>query len=215
MARCLTSGGARYNWLVSPRKAILCSCLVISACGGTGSYSAPQLTELEVLNASANSLISSFQPINFTDPSLVPTFGTAEYAGYFLGQLANTNDDLTNSLSGRMAMQVEFAASEMISGTVFGILDDNGAPVSGQIDLSGGVLLRDGDPSVDATLTFTGDGVLTDINSNTINLEVAFEGDFLRDDFTGIAGDVLGRAEFGATNQALGGVFIVSLVDLE
>lgn len=215
MAMCFTCVGTRYSWLISPRKAILCSCLVISACGGAGSHSAPQLTELEVLNASANSLIRSFQPIDFTDPGLVPTFGTAEYAGYFLGQLADTDDDLTNSLSGRMAMQVDFAASEMISGAVFGILDDNGAPVSGQIDLSGGVLLRDGDPNVDATLTFSGYGVLIDINSNTINLDVAFEGDFLRDDVTGIAGDVLGRAESDGTNQALGGVFIVSLVDLE
>ena len=191
----------------APRSVLLGSCLFMSACGGNSP--APLPTELEILSSSADAMIDRFETIPFTSPNLVPTSGTADYSGFFLGQLANTSDDLTDSISGEMVVQVNFAVSNMISGTVYRIVDDNGDAMSGKIDFSGGLLNREGDPNVDATLTFEGDGALTDINSNPINLDLVFEGDFLGADANGISGDILGRAVSGEANQAVGGVFIV------
>jgi len=200
---------------LSPRAVLLCSFFFASACGGSGSSTDAQLAELNALNASADAMIERFQPVSFTDPNMVPAVGTANYAGYFLGQMADTDDSLADTLTGEMALQVEFAATSMVSGTVFGILDENGDEVTGQIDLSGGVLDRDGDPNTDATFGFEGDGTLTDINSNTIILDLVFEGDFLGTDASGIAGDILGRADSGGTSQAIGGAFIAEVVASE
>ncbi|EBA11809.1 hypothetical protein RCCS2_17811 [Roseobacter sp. CCS2] len=187
-----------------------------SACGGSGSSSTdPQLAELNALYVSADAMIERLQPVAFTDPSMAPISGTASYAGYFLGQMANTNDNLSDSLTGEMDIRVDFADTEMVSGTVFGILDDNGDAISGQIDLTGGILDRDGDPNVDATLSFEGNGMLTDINSNNINLDLVFEGDFFGADVAGVAGNILGRAESNGTSQAVGGVFIAEVPDSE
>ncbi|MGJ8589497.1 MAG: hypothetical protein ACSHXW_15200 [Yoonia sp.] len=175
----------------------------------------PQFTALQAITRSADALFDSFQSTTFSDPYLVPSAGTADYAGYFLGQLANTDDNLTDSITGEMVITVDFAATDMISGTVFGILDDNGDALSGQIDLTGGALDRNVDPNVDATLSFEGDGVLTDFNSNSINLDLVFEGDFLGPDSNGISGNILGRAESEGTSQAVGGSFILEIIGSE
>jgi len=215
MSNCFRNTKEVLRILHTPRAFALGSCLIVSACGGSGSSTDPQLAELDARSASAKALIESFQPITYTDPNSVPTSGMANYAGYFLGQMANTDDIITNSLTGDMDFQLDFAASGMVSGTVSGILDDGGNPMSGQIVLSGGRLDRSGDPDIDATFGFEGNGSLTDISSNTIDLDLVFEGDFLGPVADGIAGDILGRAQFGGISQSVGGAFIAEVTDLE
>lgn len=187
---------------------LLMSCCLIAACSGPGSGSGPQLTELSVLNASADRMINRFDQEGFSDPGMVPASGNAKYNGYFLAQLANADDNLTDSISGEMTIDVDFGSSAIISGTVFGLIDDNSEAMSGQLTLSGGSLNRNGDPEVDATLVFEGDGVLVDVNSNSIGLDLVFEGDFLGSDATGIGGSILGQATTDQGNQSVGGIFV-------
>lgn len=205
----------KYTYVDSilPKAVLICSCCLVSACGGSESTTNVHLSDLAALNASADALLASFQPVTFSAPDLVPNSGRSEYAGYFLGLLADTGDNITDTLIGQMVVGVDFDATQMVSGEIYGILDENGNTMTGVIGLSGGTLDRAGDPNVDATFIFAGEGKLIDINANSIELDLVFEGDFLAANSTGIGGDILGRASSGETDQAVGGVFIMEMTE--
>lgn len=183
----------------------------LTACGGatTGGDDDPRMEALDSLNSAADALISQMQPISYSPLAAIPVAGSMRYQGYFLAQLGDTSDNLTDKASGKMSVDVAFDQSEIISGAVTGVLDQRGNTLTGDIILSGGTLDRGGDPNTNATLVFQGTGDLMDVASNTISFDLQFEGDFLNSDVSGIGGDILGSATFSGKVQAVGGLFIV------
>lgn len=184
-------------------------CLLLCSCGGSGGSGVdPQLAALETMRADANRLVEDFSPLSYTDLAIVPTVGTATYQGYLSAQLSNTSDGITDTLIGDLSLQVDFAASNMVTGSAEGFLDENGAPLVGTLTLSNGSLDRDGDPNTDATFTFEGSGQLIDVAGQTLILSTNFEGDFLEDNYSGVGGDILGQVIVDGNVQSLGGIFI-------
>ncbi|MEJ6404933.1 hypothetical protein [Yoonia sp. 2307UL14-13] len=182
---------------------LLCSCMASGGGGSTADVSA-----LVQMRADANRLLDRYDPIEYTDLSTVPTTGSATYSGFISGQLADTGDTVTDSLIGELLVEVDFGAVEMVSGSADNFLDDQSNPLTGSITLSGGTLDREGDPTVDATFQFTGQGELVDTHGQTLVLNTDFEGDFLADGQTGIGGDVLGRVTVDGDEQSFGGFFV-------
>lgn len=187
--------------------------MLLTACGGgSGGNIDPQLEAFNSLNRSADALLERMQPISYSPLEAVPDAGSMDYAGYFMAQLGNSNDDLTDQALGQMSVQVEYAQPQMVSGVVSNLLDQGGNALSGEITLFGGLLDRGGDPNTNATLVFQGSGDLIDKNDNSIAFDLTFEGDFLNSDISGIGGDILGSATSDGTIQAVGGLFIVEEV---
>lgn len=200
--------------IISVRHGVLMSiALAASAC--TGSAEPPltsnpvALTAAQVYARDASSLIQSFQPIEFTDLSLLPGSGTVIYDGFLLGQLANLDDDLTDSFAGKLSLIVRFESDQMVTGIIQDVVDEDGNSLTGQLTLSGGNLNRSGNPNVDATFVFQGEGELTTNKQELILFDLEFEGDFLGSNNEGIGGDVLGRASTNNGSQAVGGLFIL------
>lgn len=179
------------------------------ACGGSSGKISAQEKQLTDLTIRRENLFRKFQPIVFTNLADVPTTGSASYNGYLTGFLSNTPANLPNSLSGNVHLQVSFGSDFAISGTAENFLDDMGFPLAGSIILSDGQLNRLGNPTVDATLSFRGDGSLENRYSKQIEVSSVFQGDFIGITGEGIGGDVLGRVTSEGTDFRLAGVFVV------
>jgi hypothetical protein len=200
------------NWpFQRSKRPLVVAFWALSSCGSGSDAVEPIPTALDEMNASASSLISSFTPVEYTDLSLIPTTGTAGYSGFILGQLSNTDDDVTDTMIGELSIQVSFSEQNMVSGVASSFLDENGNPMTGEISISGGVLDRAGDTAVDATFAFEGSGELVDLDGRAIQLDAAFEGDFLGESANGIGGDVLGQVTVDGTGQSFGGIFIAEI----
>jgi hypothetical protein len=170
----------------------------------TGPQTGPQM------RASFGELADAYtDPVVYTTLSAVPTTGSATYRGYLRGDLSNTTDAVTDSLIGRMTMQVGFTASSVsVSGSVTDFADAENRDVDGSLTLSNGSLDRGGNPANDATLNVTFAGTLTDAGSRTLNVGGQLEGDFLAGSHRAVGGDALGRVTVGGINQDFDGSFI-------
>ena len=201
-----------FDAISSGLRKCLCSTVVLllCACGGAGTQDSDQLSALQERQRATNQLIASFSPIEYTELNTIPTSGSALYQGFVSGQFSNTDDDITDTLIGDLSLQVVFDAPEMVSGSVGNFLDDRGNSMSGSLVLSGGVLDRGGDPDIDATFTFDGSGDIIDNGGRSISVTAAFAGDFLKDGYTGVGGDVQGQAIVNGLSQSFGGLFIAS-----
>lgn len=189
----------------------LVATLVLSGCGGSGGGE-PQVTALDDMNVAIGELqadhpAGTYTPLN--DPAIAS--GTVKYNGFLRANLANETDDVTDILAGQMELEVAFDATDMVTGTARGFVDEDGQTVTGELTLSGGTLDRDGDPALDFTFQFDGDGVLRSPSGQLIGLEVSFDGDFLGDSGEAVGGDVAGTATVDGNAQNLQGPFIAAV----
>ncbi|MGJ8590072.1 MAG: hypothetical protein ACSHXW_18330 [Yoonia sp.] len=96
----------------------------------------------------------------------------------------------------------------MVTGSAYDFIDEESTQLDGALTLSGGTLV-DVDQASDATFTFGGEGSLTDASDNTLDIKLAFSGDFLGEGADAVGGDVNGSVVVnGATSESLAGIFI-------
>ena len=197
------------SFVRSKSSAALVILALLSSCGAAVEENNDvDTTALQRMRAESSQLVASFLPIDYTDMARVPIMGSASYNGYISAQLSNRSDDVTDTLIGELHLEVDFAASDMVTGSADGFLDDTGSALTGTLNLSGGSLDRDGDPNTDATFTFEGTGELVNAGGRTLVLLTTFEGDFLEENLSGVGGDVLGQVIVDGSTQSLGGFFI-------
>lgn len=198
----------------------------LAACGGGGGTDTPATVEPEVpaptvpddtstlgQRAAALDLIAQWAPTNppvYTALSAVPLTGRAEYNGFIYGSLSNSNDDITDSIIGSLALEVGFnAGGATFSGTAgeFTAEDDTG--LTGNLVVSGGSLNRAGNPAGDATAQINLGGTLTDAaDHDLVFSNVALEGDFLGSAHNAIGGAALGGVTVDGVSQDFDGGFI-------
>lgn len=188
----------------------LLSVAFLSGCMGDGATDNFELSILEERESAATLVFASQQPVSYTDLAMVPVEGAFEYSGYVLGQLSNTDDQISDKLSGLLIVQVDFASPGLLEGRAFDFLDDEGRALDGEILISSGTLDRSADPAKDSTLEFEGSGILTD-GQQQMHIGATFQGDFLNSDASAIFGNVVGRVSVGGEIQYLGGAYIATL----
>lgn len=154
-------------------------------------------------------LTTHTEPTAYTSLSSLPTSGTATYDGYFSGQLANTNDNVTDTLIGAMSLDVGFRTNTVqVSGSVSDFVDSDDNALTGELTLSAGRLDRAGDPGSDATLTMQARGTLTDAQGQNLVIGTQLEGDFLGTGHAAVGGEVLGSVQVNGADQDFDGGFI-------
>lgn len=186
-----------------------CFFMAMSGCMGGGS-SGSETSALEMKRAAADQMFADFTPVEYTNLSIVPTTGQVMYSGFVSGALSNMEDDVTDTLIGDLSINVSFEGPEIISGVANGFLDDDGNILTGEINLSAGELDRNGDPDVDATLTFEGSGQLQASNGDVLVIDADFAGDFLGQQYEAVGGEALGQVTVDGVNQSFGGGFIAT-----
>lgn len=146
----------------------------------------------------------------FTDVAELPVTGSANFSGMLFIRLANDTDSLPDSMIATLDLEVGFSPTQLdADGRAYDFLDENSNEINGELGIFGGELNRLGDPSVDATVGFSGAGTLSDSTGNEIEIITIFEGDFYGQDHQALAGAALGQASSSGNNQAISGYFIV------
>ena len=181
--------------------------LISCQAGGAANYN-----RYSEVNAELGSLAIRFDQEGYTSLESLPEAGASEYQGYLAFRLSNADDLVSDSIAGELTLVADFARSEFsVSGNGHGFVDDLGNELSGQVELSAGSLDREGDPAIDATVSFNAEGVLTDHLSQELELELLFEGDFFGVGPSGIGGNVAGLATSTFGQHNIGGVFIAEM----
>jgi len=177
--------------------------------GGATPTPAAPITSASEMRTARSSLIDKFSPITYTNLTTIPTSGSATFNGYLGGKLANTTDQITDSVIGKMNMSVTFSGSSVgVSGAISEFRDAQNRIMTGQLDLTNAALDRNGNTATDATFTLSADGILRDAQNRALVFGTALEGDFLGDTYNAVGGDVLGRVTHNGSSQDFDGVFI-------
>lgn len=181
---------------------------MLTACGGSGAGQ-QVYTEFDEMNAAIGTLRATYPAEDFTPLGEVPTDGASTYRGYLSTQFGPTSGANTSKLVGAMEIHVSFGNSpEMVTGSANDFIDEESTRLDGTLTLSGGTLI-DVDQNLDATFRFEGEGSLTDTSDNTLDIQLAFTGDFLGDGAAALGGDVNGSvAVDGTAPEDLAGFFI-------
>jgi hypothetical protein len=199
----------------------------LAACGGGGGST----TEVEVTidptvqtptqptdtstagqRAAATALLTEWAPTNppiYTNLSVIPTTGSAEYAGFVYGELSNDSDTITDSVIGSLNLEVGFnAGGASFGGSASGFVDEDDNDLTGNLTVSSGSLDRTGNPADDATIGISLAGTLTDDADQDLVFGFALEGDFLGSEYNAIGGAALGSVTVDGVDQNFDGGFI-------
>ena len=195
------------EFLHSGRSSLLIACCVTAACGGGGGGGGAAPTQFDALFNEAEELASQFELAGFSDPSNIPTSGSAQFEGVVLLQLSDTTDRIFDRAACRVNIDVTFDGSTIV-GSAQSFVDGNGIGIAGQLDISSGTIDRMGDPNVEATVGFEMSGQLTDNLIGEVDFALDFDGDFFGDQLDALGGSISGIATAGSTEQLVGGALI-------
>lgn len=164
------------------------------------------------LDEAANGMIDTWAgttPIAYTSLAVIPTSGSARYDGYLYGALSDARGSQTESVIGRLNLDVAFSNSSAgFTGNASDFVTGDNDALTGTLSISGGGLNRNGNPASDATVQGVAvNGTLTGAGATRV-FGIALEGDFLGTTAEAIGGDALGRVTVDGTDQDFDGGFI-------
>lgn len=191
----------------------------LAACGGGGADSpvteepstTPVVPDTSTTGQRASALaLLNDNPAIYTNLATIPTAGRADYTGFIYGELANSSDDITDSVIGSLTLEVGFnTGGASFGGTASGFVDEDDNDLTGTLTVSDGSLNRAGNPADDATVDVSLTGTLTDTANRDLEFSsVALEGDFLGSASNAIGGAALGRVTVAGVDQDFDGGFI-------
>lgn len=183
--------------------------LIAASCGPSGGTTSMRLSAAQQLEQAAARQLLLASGETYTPFGDIPTTGAVQYDGFFLARLSDDEDSLTDTLSAEMEAEIDFSATEMLTGRTQAIYDATGNLMEGQLDLTGGLLDRNGDPTLDATFFFLGVGDLVDHSGRTLETLINFEGDFRSSRASVVAGALSGRVVTDNQEQATSGTFVL------
>ena len=155
--------------------------LGLVACGGTTT----PLTFAEITTA-GNELGDRIGTAQSTDPTTLPTSGSATYDGY-IG--ATVENDYV--VQGEMEMTANFAGAGDLSGRVYNVVGDDGFEYGGELDLDNSTLDRTADTSEEYTFDMDMSGTLNGDGEDWV------VDAFLVGDFAGLGHEYIGGAVGG------------------
>lgn len=191
--------------------AIAMTVAALAACGGSGGDggtgtqqptspapptptppAAPKFFELE---NSAEDLFSKYDSAEFSDESMIPFSGTADYDGPFLFDLSDYYGE-DRSIAGEGDLSFDFSRGDALSGTISNFVREDETEVSGTIELSNSEIDRSSgsfssssyEGTVEANLT----GILQDQEGETITITGELIGDFRGPNREGLIGEAGG-----------------------
>jgi hypothetical protein len=173
----------------APFAVLLCAALAACSSGGSSSNSAPTFTELA---DEGTTLAGQIEALDYTDPSSLPTTGSAQYNGV-MGLAVDGGETPDSVLLGELTMDVGFDQNA-ISGSVTNIVDRNNDRYEGQLALSNGVIDRTVDPTSAWTYGVDATGSVTDPTGTRWNVQADMLGDFFGPGYSHTGGDVFGDA---------------------
>lgn len=143
----------------------------LSACGGGGGAGENGFTTavngLDALFNEATSLSWDTTPT-----AALPTSTTAVYNGHAIGVSA------AESYAGDLTVNAAFA-SNTVDGTVSGLYDSAGRPVTGSLAINPVAIDRTADPVTEFQFVSTLTGVLTDADGVVLTVNSGLDGDFI------------------------------------
>ena len=124
--------------------------------------------------------------------------------------MADSAEDLPDSLIGNLTIEIQFGSVLSLSGRADNFFDESNLAVAGALTLTTGELDRVGNPNLDATLVMTMVCELTDSDGHQMDLASQMEGDFIGAQHNAIGGAVFGRITSEGTIQDFDGSFIAA-----
>lgn len=188
--------------------------LLVAGCSSGGSVppdtpdrSSMYQAQLDGINAEISELANRYIDVPFTPEAMIPTTGVVAYDGFWSGVLSNGEDQITDSITGELHIDVSFTDDQSRShGVIQSFRDSIGAPMSGSLELYDFRISRSGNAS--ETIGFTGAGDLVDEGGSAIAITAQFGGNFVGLQAQGVAGEATGYADVDQQRQAVGGSFI-------
>ncbi len=189
--------------------------LSLSACSsGTNGVLTPDLLTFAEYQGLGDRIDGRSEDLNFTDPSTLPTAGAYEYNGVLGVALEDSR-----VAAGDLNLTARFDQSDIV-GSVTNIVSADEIRLSGQLDISEGMIVRTDDPNEFYTFGADLDGLLVD--DEGIDFDVAA---FLLGDFLGggagyvvgeVNGDILTQGEIvdivGGASSRRGDRFLIEAV---
>ncbi len=176
--------------------ALLMVC-ALAACGETDDDGDNDGNAFESLEARSDALTNEVQDLAFTDPSALPTTGTATYEGVVGLNLESVPDETLQGydLAGELEMTVNFAgAGDAITGRADEFVGIDGEEFAGALIIDDGSLDRDADLSSEYTFGADLAGELTGEDGTSRTFDTEMLGDFAGSDHSHAFGVVGGTA---------------------
>ncbi len=181
--------------------------LLLSACGGdsgTGGTTPPiNYQEYQDLSAALNATWVGVSP---TDPGTLPISGAASYSGYVQLSVETATGEL--GMAGSIDILASFLNSSL-SGSASGFVDQNANQLSGTLAITGGVLDRSANTSIETTYSANLGGTLTGGGDQFV-ISGDVLGDFLGAEHLASSGVISGSAISGFGNGYMFGSFLVA-----
>jgi hypothetical protein len=159
------------------------------------------------LDSAGDALFNEALDAGLTDPSTLPTSGSATYDGYMGMTLA---DEATNPtvLVGDLTMSVEFEGTPTFEGTVDDFVDNRNEEYDGSLQITDGVVFRDVDVEEFYSAEFEVNGTLTNPDGEDMDFDGDGVGDFYGDDQEYMLGDHGGIVTVDGDVIEYGGGFV-------
>jgi hypothetical protein len=170
--------------------AMVCGSLSACSSGGSGGSSddPPTFSELE---AEGDVLAGQIEALDYTDPSSLPTSGSAQYngvMGVYVGDEENGG-----IIAGDLRLDVAFSGADPITGRVTNLVDQDNTRYQGQLNISGSDLDRTIDPDLEYTYVAGLAGSVSDPADGAVyNVNGDLFGDFFGSNYSHTGGDVEG-----------------------
>jgi len=171
--------------------------ILVAGCGGSSTGA----TSFKSIETAGNALSNEIFSVPYTDPSTLPTSGSASYNGYIGVTVDNAID-----VAGELELTADFA-SDNITGSAFNFFDRNENAYAGTLEVSNGGFDRTADTSSEFTFGADLDGTLSNSGEN-IQVDASLDGDFTGSDYRYVEGTVFGRARTSEGWFSLDGGFV-------
>jgi hypothetical protein len=183
--------------------------VITSACGGSEelpglSDPPPQTQSFSELLAQEAALSTQWASASFSDPTTLPTIGTATYAG--IVRIAVETGGPEIQMAGDFGMIANFQTTT-VSGTAGGFVDQTDQTYAGVLNMANGSIDRAADTAIEYTFVAEIDGTLS--GGGTIyDITALLGGDFLDPDYGAIDGVISGTVTSGIDSGLIYGDFI-------
>lgn len=162
----------------------------LTACGGSN---AP-LT-FDQIAEQGSTIALEIIDLPFTDPSTLPTSGSATYDGFVGVEIENAF-----GVAGELEITANFAGGGNLSGRVFNVVGENGFAYGGELDLDNSTLDRGADTDFEYTFQMDMTGTL-DGEDEAVVVDAMLLGDFTGPGHEFIEGAAVGAITTGGIRQ--------------
>ncbi len=189
------------TWVVA-----LAAAGVMAGCSDSGSDGGGQRPSYDDLTSEAEALGERAEDMYLTDPSDLPTSGSASYEGV-IGFATLGDSGAPEDFAGELSLNVDFDDSEL-SGQASNFVTAGEEQLEGSLSITNGELDRDTDPEIEPTYTFDMNGTLSDASDDDFQVDAEGAGAFLGDSGEATFGVVAGGISSEDGTSYIEGVFL-------